>query len=190
LLEYLEVFGLPYELSPHVLGSRDCWAHSLYQISITDPETNTRVPIAFGGRYDPLISRFAAASTHAATISIHCEVRGKARPKREALGLPSIYFAHLGPEARRRSLSVLENLRRAGIPVFQGLYHERIGEQMAAARKAATPYILIMGHKEAVEGTILVREVATNSQDAIPLPDLVTHLKRRRVGGWRMETHA
>jgi len=187
LLEYLEVFGLPYELSPHVLGSRDCWSHSLYQISSTDTETGSRIPIAFGGRYDPLAARFAAAPLSAATISIYCEVRGKSRPKRETPGIPSIYYAHLGPEARRRSLSVLEMLRQAGIPVYQGLHYERIGEQMAAARKAATPYILIMGHKEAVEGTVLVREVHTNSQEAIPVPELVNHLKRRRVGGWRQE---
>ncbi|OGG58032.1 hypothetical protein A2853_00875 [Candidatus Kaiserbacteria bacterium RIFCSPHIGHO2_01_FULL_55_17] len=180
LLEYLEMFGIPYELSPHVLGSRDCWAHSLFQISVVDQKGGSRIPIAFGGRYDPLATRFAASPLPAVTISITCEVRGKIRPKRESVGTPSIYFAHLGPEARRRSLGVLENLRIAGIPVRHGFYHERIGEQMAAARRLAIPYILIMGHKEAMEGTILVREVATNSQDAVPIDDLSHYLKRRR----------
>ena len=42
LLEYLEVFGLPYELSGQILGSRDCWAHSLFDLSTTDTETRTR----------------------------------------------------------------------------------------------------------------------------------------------------
>lgn len=181
LLEYLEMFGLPYELSPHVLGSRDCWAHALYQISALEKENGSRMALAFGGRYDPLASRFAAAPAAAAMISISCEVRGRTRPKRESSALPSLYLAHLGTEARRRSLGVLENLRTAGIPVYHGLYHERIGEQMAAARKHASPYVLIMGHKEAVEGTILVREVATNSQDAIPVPELTGYLRRKRL---------
>src|SRR3989344_5940155 len=185
LLEYLEVFGLPYELSPHVLGSRDCWAHALFQMSVVDQESGSRLPIAFGGRYDPLASRFAAAPTAAVTIAITCEIRGKARAKSEIPGLPSIYFAHLGPEARRKSLGVLETLRLAGIPVHHGLYHERIGEQMTAARHTAVPYVLIIGHKEAVENTVLVREVATNSQEAISLPELPNYLKRKRVGGWR-----
>ena len=190
LLEYLEAFGLPYELSPHVLGSRDCWSHSLYQVSGVDSETGSRIPIAFGCRCPTLAPRFAAAPTSAATISITCEIRGKPRAKREVAGIPSIYFAHLGAEARRRSLAVLELLRAADIPVYQGLTHDRIAEQMAAARTHATPYILIMGHKEAVEGTILVREVATNSQEAIPLPDLPNYLKRHRVTGLRTEAHA
>ncbi len=195
LLEYLEVFGLPYELDAHILGSRDCWSHSLFEISALDGESGARMPLAFGGRYDPLVSRFARTPASGAMVSITCEVRGKTRISRENRPMPkeaqpAIYFAHLGLEARRRSLSVMENLRRANVPVHQGLWHERIGEQMTAARNLSVPYILIMGHKEAMEGTILVREVATNSQDAIPLPELPNYLKRRRVGGWKAEAHA
>ncbi len=186
-LEYLEMFGLPYELNAHILGSRDCWSHSLFEISTPDAESGARVPLAFGGRYDPLASRFARTPASAAMISITCEVRGKTRVPQEKKVTrsevqPAIYFAHLGNEARRRALSVIENLRRAAIPVHQGLWHERIAEQMSTAQELSVPYILIMGHKEAVEGTILVREVSTNSQEAIPLPDLTGYLKRRRIG--------
>lgn len=183
LLEYLEVFGLPYELSPQVLGSRDCWAHSLFEISAPDEETGARVAFAFGGRYDPLATRFGSTSTPAAMISIHCEVRGKTRVKRENKGLPAIYFAHLGPEARRRALTVLEMLRAAEIPVHQSLLFDKIGEQMTRAKALAVPYILIMGYKEAMENTVLVREVSTNSQEAVPVDDLSNYLKRRRTGG-------
>jgi histidyl-tRNA synthetase len=187
LLEYLELFGLPYELNPHILGSRDVWSHALYELSSLQADTGSKLPFAFGGRYDPLASRFARTPVSGAMISISCEVRGKSRVKREkadpAAGIqPAIYFAHLGTEARRRLLTVLEMLRKSGIRVHHGIWHERIGEQMTAARSLATPYVLIMGHKEAVEGTILVREVATNSQEAIPLPELPAFLKRRRVG--------
>lgn len=179
LLEYLEVFGLPYELNSQILGSRECWAHSLFDISVMDEETGTRISLASGGRYDPLAVRFAPSP--AAMISINCEVRGSTKIRREPRPAPAIYFAHLGPEARRRALGVLEMLRGAQIPVYQSLMYERIGEQMAEARNYAVPYVLIMGHKEAMEGTVLVREVATNSQDAIPLPELTNYLKRHRV---------
>jgi histidyl-tRNA synthetase len=187
LLEYLEAAGLPYELSPHVLGSRDCWAHSLYEMSTTaDEESGARLTFASGGRYDPLASRFAGTHTSAATITINCEVRGKTTHKREVRGLPSIYYAHLGPEARRKTLVVLEDLRRAEIPVYQSVLFDKIGDQMRQARQLATPYVLIMGYKEAMEGTILVREVSTNSQEAIPVPELTGYLKRRRFAPSRM----
>src|SRR3989344_6689644 len=181
ILEYLEIAGLPYELPPHVLGSRDCWSHSLYEISAIDNETGGRITLAFGGRYDPLTSRFARAPLPSVMISITCEMRGRVNIKQKSGGQPSIYFAHLGSEARRRALPVLENLRKEGIPIYQGLLHERIGDQMALAHKRSVPYILIMGHKEAVEETMLVRETATNSQEAVPLTELTNYLKRRRI---------
>jgi len=180
-LEYLEVFGLPYELSGHVLGSRDVWSHALYEISTIDPETQSRLPLAFGGRYDPVMSRFARRPDSAAMIGINVEVRGGVRPKKIQRISPGIFFAHLGMEARRRSLGIIESLRNAEIPVHQSLTFERLGEQMAAARRLGVPYILIMGHKEAVENAILVREVATNSQEAVPIDELTGYLKRRRM---------
>ncbi len=188
LLEYLESLGLAYELSPSILGSRDYWAHSLFELSTVDPETGGKLPFAFGGRYDPLVSRFAGQPTHASMIAINVETRGKTRAPRRIPALPAIYFAHLGPEARRRSISVLEQLRHAEIPVHQSLLYDKIGDQMIKARDFAVPFILIMGYKEAMENTVLVREVATNSQEAVPVDDIINHLKRRRIGAWRVES--
>ncbi len=187
LLEYLESYGLAYELSPQILGSRDYWAHSLYELSTLDTETGSKLPFAFGGRYDPLVSRFSGAPTHASMIAINVETRGKTQAPRRVPALPAIYYAHLGPEARRRSLNVLEQLRRAEIPVHQSLLFDKIGEQMIKARDFAVPFILIMGYKEAMENTILVREVATNSQESVPVADIINYLKRRRIGMWRVE---
>lgn len=189
LLEYLEAAEIDYELNGQLLGSRDVWTHALFELSATDPETGLSSVFASGGRYDPLASRIARSPVSAAVLSIACESRGREfeRPAAAHAAIPAIYFAHLGNEARRRTLSVLENLRKASIPVHQGHWHERIGDQMAVARQTGVPYILIMGHKEAMEGTILVREVATNSQEAIPAPDIVSYLKRHRIGVPRPE---
>jgi histidyl-tRNA synthetase len=181
LLEYLEVFGIPYELSHGVLGSRELWSHTLYELALIDKETGSRIPFAFGGRYDPLASRLTDLETPAATISIVCEIRGKWHMRQEQKPAPALYFAHLGLEARRRTFSVLETLRRAGIPVYQSLMHERLGDQMERAKKANFSHLLLMGHKEAMEGTVLVREVATNAQEAVSVAHLPTYLRRQQI---------
>lgn len=188
-LEFLEVFGLPYELNGMILGSRDVWSHSLYEISTLDSETQTRLPVAFGGRYDPVVSRFAKRPESAAMIGISVETRGGVKPKKYVRPDPGIFFAHLGIEARRRALTIIEHLRQAEIPIHQSLTFERLGEQMNVASRLGVPYILIMGHKEAVENAILVREVATNSQETVSIDDLTNYLRRRRMGA-RAESHA
>jgi histidyl-tRNA synthetase len=173
-----------------VLGSRDVWAHTLFEIATLDAETGVRLPIAFGGRYDPLMSRFAKRPDSAAVVSITCEVRGSARAKEVAQTPPPIFFAHIGIESRRKALSVIETLRRADIPVHQSLTYDRLGDQMTRAKTLGVPYILILGHKEAVENAILVREVATNSQEAVPIEDLTGYLKRRRFLAQKPEVAA
>ncbi len=181
LLEHLEISNIPYELSPMVLGSRDVWSHTLFEISRKDEETGTRVPIAMGGRYDPLATRLLGHPGVAAVATLTCEIRGKT--KISAFRLPStpLYFAHLGSEARRKALPLLENLRREGISVEHSLLHERLQEQMERARRRKISHMLIMGHKEALEGTILVREMATNAQEAVPIRELSGYLRRQKV---------
>lgn len=181
LLEHLEAAGLSYELNPHILGSRDVWSHTLFELSMQDPETGTKTPLAWGGRYDPLARSFAGSHTPAVMATLLCEIKGRALPKRTESREPLLFFAHLGAEARRKALAVLELLRRSGIPIRQSVLHERLGDQMAIAAQLHVPYILIMGHKEFVEGTVLFREVATNAQRAIPLPELPHALRRYRI---------
>lgn len=181
LLEYLEISGISYELNSSILGSRDLWSHTLFELSSLDEATGTKVPFAIGGRYDPLASRLLGNPASAAVATIVTEVRGKSKVQSARKISPLLYFAHLGPDARRKVLPVLEMLRRAGIPVEQSLMHERLHEQMERAKSTRVPYLLIMGHKEAMEGTVLVREVATNSQEAILVPDLTSYLRRQRV---------
>lgn len=182
LIEYLEVAGMPYELNPHVLGSRDCWAHTLFEIYHTDPATSARESLARGGRYDPLATRLSGKPSSGAAVTITCESRGRiATPKQTTPIQSPFYFAHVGLEARRRALITLESLRRADIPVRQGLQYDRMGEQMAEARRLGVPFLLIMGHKEAIENTMLVREVASNAQRAISLEELPGYLRRQRA---------
>ncbi len=181
LLEYLEISGISYELNSSILGSRDIWSHTLFELATFDEETGARVTFASGGRYDPLATRLLGSPASAAIATVVTEIRGKSKVQPAKRITPLLYFAHLGQDARRKVLPVLETLRRAGIPVEQSLMHERLHEQMERAKSTHVPYMLIMGHKEAMEGTVLVREVATNSQEAILIGDLTGYLRRQKV---------
>ncbi len=181
LLEYLEISNVPYELNSAVLGSRDVWAHTLFEVSRKDEETGARVPFVVGGRYDPLATRLLGHPGVAAVAAITCEIRGKSKTTPGRAGTTPLYFAHLGAEARRKALPMLEGLRREGIFVEQSLLHDRLQEQMERAKRKKISHLLIMGHKEAMEGTVLVREMATNAQEAVPIRELTTYLRRQRV---------
>ncbi len=52
---------------------------------------------------------------------------------------------------------------------------------MAVVKRLNIPWLLIMGHKEALANEISVRNVKTNAQDAVPIPELVAFLNRHHV---------
>jgi len=182
VLEYLEAARLYYELNPRILGSRDCWSHTLFDVCSIDAEQEKLIPFARGGRYDTLATQCVSPDAAATSITLMCEVQGRSQLKAQKRRSPiNVYFAHLGSEAKRRSIPILEMLRHAEIPVHQSLAFDHIGEQMRLAQKLEVGYIIIMGHKEASEGTVIVRETTTNSQEAISVDALPGYLKRRRV---------
>lgn len=191
VLEFLESANTYYELNPFVLGSRDCWTHTLFEVHGIHKETEELVPFAKGGRYDRLATSAMGAGQGAGVgMTLTFELKGAALPKFDRIkhenAIPALYFAHLGDAAKRRSLGVMETLRRAHIPVHQSLAYEHLAEQMAEAQILDVPYVIIMGFKEANEGTIIVRDTHTNSQAAVPADELVSYLKRRHIAASSM----
>ncbi len=68
----------------------------------------------------------------------------------------------------------MEILRKANIPVYQSLSKDKLTSQIAQAEKMKVSYILLMGMKEALENSIVVRNTTTRSQETILIQDLVS----------------
>jgi histidyl-tRNA synthetase len=93
---------------------------------------------------------------------------------------PKVYFIQLGFEAKLKSLCVIEVLRKAKIPVYQSVSKDSLGAQLALAEKMEVPHCIIFGQKEAMDNTVIVRDMKTHSQDTVKidaLSDYIKHLK-------------
>lgn len=181
VLEYTENMGVPYELDPTILGSTDCWQHTIFELRVPI-EGGATITIARGGRHDTLAQKSYRTTMPMVSAIIEHEIQGRAKPRRRMRRDPRFFFAQLGPEAKRKSFSVIERLREAGIPIRQQIALEGIGVQLENAEKHITPYTIIMGHKEALEDTAIVRNMDTRSQVVVPLDNLPSYLRRLNVG--------
>jgi histidyl-tRNA synthetase len=54
---------------------------------------------------------------------------------------------------------------------------DKITVQLSSAENPSVSHIILIGHKEALEGTATVRNVTTRAQDTIPLSKLPLFLK-------------
>ncbi len=94
-------------------------------------------------------------------------------------GAPKIYLAQLGELAKRKSLLLMETLRSAGIEVRESLGRDSIKAQLKTAERLGARLSLILGHKEALDGTIIVRETDSGIQEVVPQEKLVEFLKQK-----------
>ena len=91
---------------------------------------------------------------------------------------PKIYFIQLGADAKLKSLNVIEILRKAHVPITQALSKDSLGAQLGMAEKSGAPYAIIFGQKEAIDQTVIVRNMTNRSQENVKLTKLAEYVKK------------
>jgi len=147
-----------------------------------EPEM-TALTIAAGGRYDNLAKSLGSKKPISAVGGAIGMDRLVTRPELKSLSpriikKPKIYFIQLGFEAKLKSLSIIEILRKAKIPIAQSLNKDGLAAQLSTAERLNVPYTIIFGQKEAMEGTVIVRNMSNRSQDTVLIEKLPEYLKK------------
>lgn len=176
VLEYLETQDIPYKINKDILGDPSYSTHTVFTVI---DEKDGKI-VASGSRFNTLAKKIGIKKdTSCASVSIRLtknkNVRSSEMPD---LRKSKFYFIQFGFEAKLKSLEVIDILRKAKIPVYQSLSQDKISTQLEMAKKMKFPYVLIIGYKEAMDNTVLVRDLETHSQEAVPIANLAKHLKK------------
>ncbi|NTV22507.1 MAG: histidine--tRNA ligase [Candidatus Yonathbacteria bacterium] len=186
VLEYLDSSGITYRIDNTLVRGLDYYSHTVFEIKALCPaegsEEATSLTIAGGGRYDglgKLLGSKKPIPAVGAAIGIDrlITTEGVKIPSPRILKKPKVYFIQLGFEARLKSLSVIEMLRKAHVPIAQSLSKDGLGAQLGTAEKMGIPYAIIFGQQEAMDGTVIVRNMESRSQDTVKLAELPSYLK-------------
>ena len=151
-----------------------------------DDEENgppVRNALAAGGRYDNLVKLLGGEERKAVGGAIGIErvmmtMKEKEIPSSKE-GEVSIFLAQLGEMAKRKSLKLLEELRKARINVAESFGRDSLKAQLKLADKLGVRYTLLLGQKEALEEVIIVRDMKTGKQDTIKLDKTISEMKKR-----------
>jgi histidyl-tRNA synthetase len=182
VLEYLESTNLPYRINPNLLGDRAICTHTIFEIKSLSAEGKDTPPLAFGVRYNGLAKKIGfKKDVPAVGVSIvFKKTNDHGRRAPVLLRKPKVFFIQLGFEAKLKSLTVIEALRQANIPIVQSLPKDKLGAQLSAAETMQIPYTIIFGQKEALDGTVIIRNMTNRSQDIVRIGELPTYLKKVR----------
>jgi len=171
LLEYLEMTETPYELAKNLISRGNIWNDTCFEVLVGDKR------VAWGSRYNDLARHFfpsAPLSATGAVFQVASEGMVKAATKPARLRFS---FVHIGDEAKRLSIKLAEDFRKAHVSLAQDIGVESLTEQLNLAERRESPYLLIMGRKEALEGSAILRNRATQEETILPIQGLAERLK-------------
>lgn len=188
VIEYLEAMGVPYRINNYLVRGLDYYTRTVFEIiDMNEVIEGGLEPLvlASGGRFDYLAKALGSKKDVAGIgggIGVDRVIMSPSHKPLDPriIKKPKIYFIQLGFEAKLKSLTVIEILRKARVPIAQSISKDGLGQQLAIAERTGVPFTIIFGQKEALENTVIVRNMETRSQETVKisaLPDFVKHLK-------------
>lgn len=182
VLEYLESLGIPYRINNGLIGNRKYCTETIFTIIDLnyDKKPKSQRVLAVGVRYDGL-SKKVGIKKEIQGVGISILIKGsKAELRKEVKKFkrPFASFVQLGFESKLLSLGVIESLRKVKIPLLLSLAKDRLGAQVSMVERKNIPYSIIMGKKEAMEKSAIVRDMDTHAQEIVQLSELPKYMKR------------
>lgn len=187
VLEYLEAMEITYTINNNLVRGLDYYTRTVFEVSepaapADGAPSSSPLALAGGGRYDYLARALGtkkAAPAVGGAIGLNRVIQSPKfiRLTPRLLKKPKVFFIQLSLEAKMHSLQVIEILRRAHVPVAHSLSKDSLATQLAIAEKMKIPYTIILGQKEVIDGTVIVRDMNTRSQATVKLNQLAKYLE-------------
>ncbi|QQG45813.1 MAG: histidine--tRNA ligase [Candidatus Niyogibacteria bacterium] len=207
VLELLDELNVPYFLDPHLVRGLDYYSRTVFEIFLEaspekkkesgeskepegaenpadkKPTAPAPVALAAGGRYDYLAENLGQKKLFGVggalgvdRLAEELAIRGL-NPVKEKK--PDVSLIQIGPQAKKKTLAIFESLRKAKFSLTQSFSKDNLRQQLQLADKAGSATALIIGQKEALDGTAIVRDMISGAQETVLQEKVVDYLKKK-----------
>lgn len=184
---YLDELNISYILNPYLVRGLDYYTRTVFEVWPKEIKEGAQSALCGGGRYDGLIEMLGGRETPAAGVAIGIE-RVITQLRAQEVEIPNyaqaeIFLAQIGDQAKVKALQLFEQLRRGNIKVAENFAKDSLKAQLELANKLGVRYALILGQKEVMDGTILIRDMESGVQEIIDFNKTVNELKKKLANG-------
>lgn len=148
------------------------------------PSPGAQSALGSGGRYDGLIEELGGRPTPAVGFAVGLErvvahLRGAQKSGAAGAEASShIFIAQIGEAARRKALSLWHTLRKEG-PVIAVLSKDGLKAQLEIANRLQVRYAIIIGQKEVLDQTVIMRDMEAGIQEVVDFSKIVGVVKKK-----------
>ena len=184
-LEFLDELGISYNFNPYLVRGLNYYNDTIFEFWPVNEDgvAQNKAALGGGGRYDSLVSGLGGPVVPAIGLALGIE-RAIAKLKdKHLLTNPEeediVFIAQLGEQAKLKALQLFQDLRRAGFNVRQSFASDSLKIQLeeAVAMKAKTS--LILGKKEIMDETILMRDMDSGAQETVLFKKIKDRLAKK-----------
>ena len=179
LQSYLSAMDIPYRVDHRLVRGLDYYSRTVFEIQPLD--AGAQSTICGGGRYDGLIEQLGGRPTPGIGFGSGLE-RLTLNLKRSGVEVPdepspSYLVANVGDDARLHALELASRIRRAGAGAILSSGSRALRGQMRQANALGIPCVLILGDDEISRGEVVIRDMATSTQETASLTDFLRSLE-------------
>ncbi|MCX6795950.1 MAG: ATP phosphoribosyltransferase regulatory subunit, partial [Candidatus Falkowbacteria bacterium] len=176
--------------NPFLVRGLDYYSRTVFEFFAANEEESEvgkrQAALGGGGRYDELIELMGGRPTPACGFGIGIErviykIKEKNIPIKED-GDNFIFLAQLGDQSKRKMFILFEELRKAGFNVRQAFTRDSLKAQLEEADRLGAKYTLILGQKELLDGTIILRDMESGTQEVVDYKKINFELNKRIEG--------
>jgi len=192
VLEYLDELSIPYNFNSYLVRGLNYYNDTVFEFwPVSDDGTvNNKLALAGGGRSDTLVESLGGKSTSSVGIAIGLErVMMKLKEKNSFVSYADeeelIYIAQIGEQAKTKALLLFEDLRASGFNVRQSFSVDSLRTQIEEANSLKAKITLVLGKKEVMDETILMRDMESGVQEIVAQKKIKEKLDKkiiRKVG--------
>jgi histidyl-tRNA synthetase len=181
LQEYLNELEISYVINPQLVRGLDYYTRTVFEIYSTDSE-GKKTALGGGGRYDRLIQSLGGEETPAIGFALGMD-RLVLEMKRLNVKLyqeskPKVFLAQLGELAKKKSLRLFSELQKNGILVAESFGRGSLKSQMRVANRLGVEVALILGQKEALDETVILKDMISGTQETVTQDKLVIAVRK------------
>jgi histidyl-tRNA synthetase len=152
---------------------------------LAEREGGESLSIGGGGRYDLLVEQLGGRPTAACGFGIGIE-RAILQMKADGVepqdtSRAEVFLAQLGDSARRKAFVLFEELRGLGVRVAANFAKNSLKGQLEIANRLGAKFAVILGQKEVIDNTVIIRDMESGMQEIVPFPKAAVELKRQVV---------
>lgn len=183
IIEHLDMTATPYEIDTRLIGHHQCYSDALFAVELCDERQNPLPDAPFavrGGRLDAFTRHLLKLQVPAtgATVILKKRKAPVRMPKPVAPKPAGVFLVQLGFGPKIKSLMLMNALKEAQLSVYQALVSDSLSEQLRMAEAFDVSHSLILGQKEYVDGSVILRDMRSRSQETVPFDTLIPRLKR------------